>query len=124
MDLGTDSLYGIAAEQLVAITGAHLSTARRWKRRRRLPRWLQRVVSLCVFGDLGQIHKAWRGWKLKDTTLVSPEGWEFTFGEIRAIPFMHAQIRTYQRLQRCVQQADWIEQRYVAPAEASGAGGR
>ena len=55
MDLGTDSLYGIGAEELVAITGAHLSTARRWKRLRRLPRWLQRVVSLCIFGDLGQI---------------------------------------------------------------------
>jgi len=113
MDLGTDSLYGIGAEELVAITGAHLSTARRWKRLRRLPRWLQRIVSLCIFGDLGQIHRSWSGWKLRDGYLVSPEGWRFTFGEIRAIPFMHAQIRTYQRLQRCVQQADWIEERFV-----------
>jgi hypothetical protein len=105
----------------VEVTGAHLSTARRWKRLRRVPRWLQRLVAVCVFGDLGQVHRAWRGWKLKDKTLVSPEGWEFTFGEIRAIPFMHAQIRTYQRLQRSVQQVDWIEQRYVRPADMSEA---
>jgi hypothetical protein len=116
MDLGTDTLYGIAAEQLVAITGVHLSTARRWKRRRRLPRWLQRLVSLCVFGDLGQIHRAWSGWTLREKYLVSPEGWEFTFGEIRSIPFLHAQVAAYQARQRWIQQADWVDQRYVNPA--------
>jgi hypothetical protein len=121
MDQGTDSLYGIGAEQLVEVTGAHLSTARRWKRLRRVPHWLQRLVSLCVFGDLGHINKAWDGWRIRGKLLISPEGWEFTFGEIRAIPFMHAQIRTYQLLQRSVQQADWIDQRYVAPADMSEA---
>ena len=114
MDLGTESLYGIvSAEELVALTGCHLSTAKRWKRNRRVPRWLQRLVSLYAFGELGHLAKAWDGWRIRGKHLISPEGWQFTFGEIRAIPFMHAQIRTYQRLQRCVQQADWIEGRFI-----------
>jgi len=117
MDRGTDWLYGVPVERLSALTGTHLSTARRWKKKRRCPRWLQRVIRLCVLGELGEIHRAWDGWVIRDQYLVSPEGWRFSFGEIRAIPFMHAQIRTYQRLQRCIQQADWIEQRYVDAGE-------
>lgn len=117
MDLGTDSLYGVPAERLVAITGAHLSTARRWKRTRRAPRWLRVLISLCVHGELEPISRTWSGWILRGKHLVSPEGWEFTPGEIRSIPFMHAQVAAYQARQRWIQQADWIEERYVNPAE-------
>jgi hypothetical protein len=34
---------------------------------------------------------------------------------------MHAQIRTYQRLQRCVQQSDWIEERFIEVREIDAA---
>jgi Phage protein len=117
--MGTDPLYGIAAERIATLTGAHISTARRWKRSGKHPRWLEPFLAMAVSGQLGPIERAWRGWVLRDQYLVSPEGWRFSFGEIRAIPFMHAQIANYQRLQRCAVQADWIERRYVDPTGAS-----
>ena len=74
-----------------------------------------------VTAILKRADPAWSGWVLREKYLVSPEGWEFTFGEIRALPFMHAQIRTYQRLQRTIQQADWIEQRFIEVRETDTA---
>lgn len=102
-------------EVLCALTGAHLTTARRWKKTRRCPRWLQRLIRLCVEGELGAIARQWDGWSIRGKTLVSPEGWAFTPGEIRSIPFMHAQVAAYQQRQRTHLQADWIDERYVEP---------
>jgi len=106
---------------LRALTGAHLTTAKRWKRTRRYPRVLGLLIRLCVEGQLGAIARQWDGWSIRGNKLVSPEGWEFTPGEIRSIPFMHAQVAAYQARQRCIQQADWIEQRFVDPAEMDAA---
>ena len=121
MDQSTDPLFGVPVERLVAITGAHLTTARRWKRFRRPPQWLAALIELCVGGELDRISRTWRGWKIRGEHLVSPEGWEFTPGAIRAIPFMKAQIKTYQEKQRCIQQADWVDQRWVDPKDVSAA---
>jgi hypothetical protein len=121
--MGTDLLYGIAAEQIARLTGVHLSTARRWKRTGKHPRWLEPFVAMALNGQLGPIAGAWRGWILRGPYLVSPEGWQFTFGEIRSIPFLHAQVRTYQTRERTHLQADWIDGRYVAPAAGAGGGG-
>lgn len=121
MDTSTESLYGIPAEHLVAYTGVHLTTARRWKRRRRVPRWLQRLVAVCHFGELGHIQRAWDGWVLREKCLMSPEGWQFTPGEIRSIPFMRAQVRTYQAQERTHLQADWIDERFVELDQADSA---
>jgi len=119
--MGTDPLYGVPVEVLRALTGAHLTTAKRWKRTRRYPRVLGLLIRLCVEGQLGAIARQWDGWSIRGNKLVSPEGWEFTPGEIRSIPFMHAQVAAYQARQRCIQQADWIEQRFVDPAEMDAA---
>jgi transposase len=41
----TDPLdNGIAAERIARLTGVHLSTARRWKRTGKHPRWLAPIV--------------------------------------------------------------------------------
>jgi hypothetical protein len=119
--MGNGALYGYSAERLAEITGAHLATTRRWKRQAHTRPWLARLVRLCIEGQLGDMSKDWDGWCLKHGKLISPEGWEFTPGAVRAIPFMQAQIRTYQRLQRSMQQVDWIEQRYVSPADMTEA---
>ena len=115
--MGTDgeALHGVSAEELARLTGVHLTTALRWKRTRRTKRWLHLLVSMCVWGKLAPASRHWAGWFVRGEHLVSPEGWCFTPGEVRAIPFMRAQIQTYQQLQRTIQQADWIEQRFVAP---------
>jgi hypothetical protein len=110
-----ESLYGVTTVELAALGQVHLSTARRWKRTGKCPRWLDRLVRVCHHGELDHVQRAWTGWRLERGQLISPEGWQFTPGAVRAIPFMQAQIRTYQEKQRCIQQADWIQQRYVDP---------
>ena len=113
--MGTDLLYGIGCEQIAGLTGVHISTARRWKRTGKHPRWLAPFIAMAVEGQLAPIGNAWRGWMLRGKHLVSPEGWEFTAGEIRSIPLLHAQVRIYQGRERTHVQADWIDQRYVQP---------
>lgn len=104
---------GSTASQLALLTGRHISTVRRWLRSRSVPPW---VMKLEQFGrDLGDLDRTWSGWAVRAGVLVSPEGWTFRPGEIRSIPFLHAQIRTYQALQRTHLQADWVDGRYVEP---------
>lgn len=107
---GLPSLWGRAtAEDLAELTGAHITTARRWKRQARPPAWLERLVCLALEGELGEISPAWRGWRVDQDKLISPEGWSFRAGEIRSLPFLHSQIASYQALQRIPAQADLIE---------------
>lgn len=78
-------LAPIHDERLVELTGAHVSTVRRWKRRAaRIPLWLQRLVRICVQGELADIDRAWRGWRIVRGHLVSPEGSSYTPGAVRA----------------------------------------
>lgn len=114
-------LYGVPADRAAAVTGAHLTTVRRWKRLRRAPGWVSALVELCIAGELDRISRTWRGWRIRGELLISPEGWEFTPGAIRAIPLKDALIRSYQQKQRCVQQADWIDERWVTPAQVNTA---
>lgn len=109
MDPGTDQLYGVPVEVLCVLTGTHRTTALRWKKTRRCPRWLGLLIQLCVEGRLGAIARQWDGWSLRGKHLVSPEGWEFTPGEIRSIPFMYAQIAALRHRVASVQ-AEWIDQ--------------
>jgi hypothetical protein len=81
-----DSSYGLPAERLATIAGVHVSTARRWKRRGRVPRGVARLVEITIDGDLGAIHETWRGWRLTEGALWSPEGTVYSPGEVRAIP--------------------------------------
>lgn len=116
-----ESLAGIRAEQLAALGCVHLSTARRWKRTGKCPRWLERLVRVCHRGELDDIHRAWRGWRLERGELISPEGWQFSPGAVRSIPLLQTQVKTYQLERRFFQQADWIERRYVVGARAAAA---
>ena len=55
---------------------------------------------MILLGDLGCLEPAWKGWRIRDGQLISPEGWAATPGEILALPLMRAQITSYQRDQR------------------------
>jgi hypothetical protein len=106
------ALWGrITAESLATLTGAHITTARRWKRARRAPRWLETLVRTVVEGWLCAIAPAWRGWRVVDGILYSPEGWSFTPGEVRALPLLRMQLRTLQVRERLPAQGDWISGR-------------
>lgn len=107
------ALWGrINEASLAALTGAHITTARRWKRLRRIPRWLESLVYTVTEGRLCRIHKDWRGWMIhtRDGVLVTPEGLTVTPGQIRALPQLYAlrdalqselrQLRADQRITR------------------------
>jgi len=114
--MGTDRLYGVGAEQLAEVAGVHISTARRWKRTGKYPRKINTLLALLIDGDLGPISRAWRGWRVCGDRLISPEGVAVTFGNIRAIPVMQAQIAGYHARERTHLQADWVAERYVEAA--------
>lgn len=105
-------LWGVGARMLAERTGVSLATARRWKRARRIPAAIARFIQVAIFGELGVISRAWRGWSLRDGALVSPEGWTFSPGEILSLPFLRQQLAAYQAEQRVPRQADWLERRY------------
>jgi hypothetical protein len=57
-------------------------------------------AKMILSGDLGAFDPAFRGWKLRNGKLISPEGWEATAGDILSIPLLRAQISAYQAKQR------------------------
>ncbi|MGH7144764.1 MAG: DUF3653 domain-containing protein [Planctomycetota bacterium] len=74
--------------------GVSVVTLRRWKRTGRLPRWAIILVAI-LSGELEQVDPAFAGWLIRAGELISPEGWRFTPGEIRSIPFLYGQVRLW-----------------------------
>lgn len=91
-------LYGISAALIAALTGAHIDTARRWKRAGRMPTAVAALLELRLAGELGQVDDTWRGFRLVRGKLWTPENAPVTPGDIRAIPFRRLQLRELQRL--------------------------
>jgi Phage protein len=50
--------------------------------------------------DLGCFDPAWKGWRIRDGQLISPEGWAVSPSDVLALPLMRLQINSYQREQR------------------------
>jgi hypothetical protein len=116
-----ETLGGITAAELADLTGVHLATARRWKRTGKCPRTVERLVRVCHRGELDDIHRTWRGWRLVRGELISPEDWRFTPGAVRSVPLLERQVKDLQRERRFIAQADWVAGRYATPAvEGSG----
>src|SRR5450755_559600 len=95
--IARDACYGIPAEEIARRCRVDVATARRWKRGVRCP---PRTALMILLEDLGCFDPAWKGWRIRDGQLISPEGWAATPGEILALPLMRAQIISYQRDQR------------------------
>jgi len=55
---------------------------------------------MILLEDLGCFDPAWKGWRIRDGQLISPEGWTVSPGNVLALPLMRAQIACYQRDQR------------------------
>lgn len=76
---------GYAAVWLALVCAVNVSTARRWKRRGRIPARYSHLVSLADGADLGALSPAWRGWRLAGDDLVNPEGERFRVDQVRAL---------------------------------------
>jgi hypothetical protein len=85
--------YGIPAVEIARLCRVDVATARRWKRGATR---ISEAAKMILTGDLGAFDPAFRGWKLRDGKLISPEGWEATAGDILSIPLLRAQISAYQ----------------------------
>lgn len=90
-------VYGIPVKEIARICGVDLATARRWKRGATCP---PKTAVMILAGDLGVFDPTWRGWIVRHGTLISPEGWDATPGEVRSLPLLRLQLQNYQREQR------------------------
>lgn len=95
MSQGQLDATNLPEPRLVELTGAHPTTVRRWRRRSAVPVWLERLIRVCVNGQLDDIDAAWRGWRIARGELVSPEGWTFTPGTVRAAELYRRQVVEY-----------------------------
>ena len=84
---------GVKADELAALCGVSIRTARRWIANGYMPSGLAIGFKLLKDGDLGNLHKAWRGWRLVGDKIYSPDGWDFRPGEIAAIPLRDQLIK-------------------------------
>lgn len=95
-----NALAPIHDAHLVELTGVHPVTVRRWKKLARLPRWLERLVRVCLQGELGEIDRAWSGWRVVRGELVSPEGLSYSPGAVRASTLWRARALELGALER------------------------
>lgn len=91
-------LYGISAELMAGLTGAHIDTARRWKRAGKVPHARADLLALKLDGELGAVDAAWAGFRLARGQMWTPEGAPIRPGDIRAIPYRRMQLDELQRL--------------------------
>lgn len=119
------ALYGVSAEQIADLTRVNVRTARRWKADpAHIPAPAAKLLSILLGGELGEIDRAWRGWRLVRGRLVSDrDGMDFGPAEVRAAPFLERALRAAQDRNRFALQADWVAERYEAPGRLKRGGG-
>jgi hypothetical protein len=105
-----DLLYGQSITLIKLVTGCGASTAKRWKANpASIPEPARRLLALTLHGDLGALDARWRGWRIANGQLLSPDGNTFRPGEVQAIPFKEVLLKDYQRRQRLPSQGDWVD---------------
>ena len=95
-----EALYGIPIGEVARICRVSLKTAMRWKTGQTCP---PKAALMVIAADLGCFDPAWRGWRLRNGQLISPDGIETIPEDVVALPFMRAQIAAYQAEHRRVQ---------------------
>lgn len=86
----------LSIKQIVELCGVDVTTARRWKRGAICPpKYVLEYLHAKDQGDLGFIDPAWRGWRLRDGCLVSPEDWEMTMSDVLASRLHEAQLAAW-----------------------------
>lgn len=85
-------LYGIPIKEIARICSVDITTARRWKRGAICPP--QSALALLA-GDLGFFDPAWRGWRLSQGFLWSPEKWRISMSDVLASRLHEAQLAAW-----------------------------
>ncbi|MGA9853405.1 MAG: DUF3653 domain-containing protein [Gammaproteobacteria bacterium] len=74
----------LPVRRLTQLLPIHSETARRWRRRRRIPPVPLLALQLKIEGDLSLISPTWSGWTLKGDKLTTPEGITWTAPQLNA----------------------------------------
>jgi hypothetical protein len=91
-----DVFFGLSINRIVELCGVDVTTARRWKRRAICPpQYVLEFIQAKDQGDLGFLDPAWRGWKLRNGCLWSPESWEIRMSDVLASRLHEAQLAAW-----------------------------
>jgi hypothetical protein len=91
-------LDDLSNNELVKLTGAHITSVRRWRRLKAMPVHVSRLLEFVALNKLDGL--GWVGWKLKNGKLISPDGLEVSPGEVQAIQLRQQQLAHYQANER------------------------
>ncbi len=80
-------LYGLSPRIIADLTGVSLKTARRWKHAGQAPAIASQLIKIKAHADLGALERSWTGFRLITGTLWTPENYQLTPGDLRAIPY-------------------------------------
>jgi hypothetical protein len=84
-----DALYGIPISEIARLCGVSLKTARRWKAGSTCP---PKTALSILSGDLGFLSEEWKGWRIRGSEIISPDGWGVSRNDALIVPLMHGQI--------------------------------
>lgn len=82
---------------IAEVLGVPVRTARYWRAQGRMPESFGRLLQIAHDPDLGFLDERWRGYKLRDGELQTPEGRSISIGDINALPLLK-DLQLYYRL--------------------------
>lgn len=101
------TLKDFQISEIARLCHVSLKTAKRWRDGTTCP---PSYAVLILIGDLGALNPQWYGWRLRDNTLITPDGIELRQGDVQALPFMRQQIQIYQLEFRQMQMVHYKDQ--------------
>lgn len=81
--------FGKSSEEIATVCEVDIATARRWKRGATSA---SPAALMLLSRDLGCLDPAWRGWTIRDSQIISPEGWTVSRNDALSVPLLHSQI--------------------------------
>ena len=88
--MSRELLDTLTNNELCKLTGSHITSVRRWRRGRKMPVHISKLLEFVALYRLDQL--GWKGWRLKDGVLISPNGDTFLPGEIQGIELRKQQL--------------------------------
>jgi Phage protein len=96
----TELLQDLSNTQLMEYTGAHFTTIYRWRRQKRLPVHIEKLLQFVALHQLDQL--GWEGWRIENKMLVSPSGGSYAPGMVDAIQLRQQELSFYKAERRTI----------------------